>query len=101
MPIPNSPLLRAKPETLPPWRKGTEGEKGGFLKYIAAVQPGPPPFGWKDVTPYFGKKYTSLDTYKKRAAENGYILERQIVTQKGRTYRRIAVALLSHHTATK
>jgi hypothetical protein len=70
---------------------------GGLMKYIRAVEPGPPPFGWKDVTPYFGAKKVDIGHYKELAERSGYLLAKQIVTLNGLTYRRIAVALKSHH----
>lgn len=101
MKLPLSPLLRADPSTLPPYRKGKRGQSGGLFKYIEAVKPGPPPAGWRDITPYFGRKKVDLGTYRLRAEAKGYLLQWQQVTHKGRTYRRIAVALKSHLPVTK
>lgn len=95
--IPLSPLLDADPATLPPWRKGDRKVWGGFFKYVRALNPGPPPFGWKDITPYFGRKFVAIGKYRIIAEEEGYLLTRQVVTINGQTYRRIAVALKSHH----
>lgn len=95
--IPLSPLLGADPSTLPPWRKGVKGQVGGFLKYAQALNPGPPPFGWKDITPYFGSKKVDIGKYRIIAEEAGFLLAKQVVTVDGQTYRRIAVALKSHH----
>lgn len=92
-----SPLLRADPADLPPYRKGSKGEFGGFLKYIRAVNPGPPPFGWKDITPYFGSQHVDIGKYRILAEKAGYLLAKQQVTEGRRTYRRIAVASNSHH----
>lgn len=94
--IPN-PLLSADPATLPPQRKGTRKQNGSLLDYVRALKPGPPPFGWVDVTPYFGPGRHALGTYKLRCEQAGYLLASQIVTLNGQTYRRIAVALKSHH----
>lgn len=92
-PAPLSPLLKADPSTLPPWRKGTRAEHGGLLKYIAAVKPGIPPLGWRDITPYFGGIPSSLGKWRLLAEKQGYLLTLQTVTEHGFRYRRVAVAL--------
>lgn len=98
-----NPLLDADPASLPPWRKGDRKAWGGLFNYIRAVNPGPPPLGWRDITPYFGeKKMSSITAYQKMAANAGYILQTQTyLPQQGLPYRRIAVALSSHLPSTK
>jgi hypothetical protein len=91
--VPNPLLAR---DANPQWRakKGKVGLKGGLFDYIRALNPGPPPLGWRDVTPYFGGMPQSLGHYKVRAEERGYILCMQTVFNEGQWYRRVAVALL-------
>lgn len=92
---PNQPKYRVARGCIP--QKGKKyGTGGGLLKYIAEVDPGPPPLGWRDITPFFWpipKEGQSLQAYKLLLAKYGYLIITQTVTHKGQTYRRIAVAL--------
>ncbi len=62
--------------------------------YCQAVEPGFPPFGWKDITPYFGGIPSSLNNWRKSICKKyGWLLAIQTVKQGGQKYRRVAVAL--------
>lgn len=94
--IPLSPLLQADPATLPPFRKGKLGDKlnGGLVAYIKALNPGRPPLGWVDVTPYWrGELPRALTGYQKVVGAAGFLIQTQIVIHNGQRYRRVAAAL--------
>lgn len=95
-----SPLLSADPATLPPQRKGSREKWGGFMQYVRAVKPGLPPLGWRDVTPYFGGIPRALNAWRNIAESQGYLLAIQVVIEHGFRYRRVAVALAVHPSAT-
>jgi hypothetical protein len=63
------------------------------MKYIQAVEPGWPPDGWRDITPYFVEYPRTLRGYTQYALKFGYLVCRQVVTENGLRYRRVAVAL--------
>ncbi len=100
--LPLSPLLQADPATLPPFRKGKGNEgridaftrPGGLLDYIREVMPGPPPLGWRDITPYFGGVPNSIGPYRELLKRYGFHIAVQTVKQDGQRYRRVAVVLL-------
>lgn len=90
-------------------RGGRHSEEGGkFMEYIRSKQPGFPPSGERDITPYFGKQWPqSLSAWRSSVAKNGYYMSIQTITQKhvcddtctapcfkpGFTYRAIMVCL--------
>lgn len=97
-----NPLLSADPATLPKYRKGTVQAKGGLLKYVNEVKPGPPPYGWRDITPYYGGIPESLGYTNMVLRRHGYYACTQIVTSEdGLQYRRVAVARISTLPVTK
>jgi hypothetical protein len=70
-----------------------------MLKYIRAVEPGIPPLGWRDITPYFGRVPEHLGKSKLLARRSGFVLSVQTVIQNGQKYRRVAAALAPHSPA--
>lgn len=103
--LPLSPLLQADPATLPRYRKGAgdegkaaalAGTGGGLLAYIREVMPGPPPLGWRDITPYFGTVPNTVGQYKIMLSRYGYHIAIQTVIDQGQRYRRVAVVLAPH-----
>lgn len=81
---------------------------GSFKDWVASLNPGPPPFGWRDVTSWYCKgesrpTVASLGLHHIHQLElaDKYIIELQVVRHKGLTYRRVAVALAPFSPDTK
>ena len=81
-----------------PIEKWVPGRVGGndqrFLRYIKSKDPGLPPNGWRDITPYFGKQWpVSLSAWRTSAAKNGYYISVKLITKDSLTYRAILICL--------
>lgn len=96
--IPVSPLCDIEhPEDhwTPGKRGGKMADDSKFIRYIRDKQPGYPPYGWKDITPYWGKVWPkSLSAWRTAAAKYGYYISVQTVHSKEHgTYKAILVCL--------
>lgn len=77
---------------------GQKSASASWVNYIRSKNPGLPPNGWKDVTPYFGKKWPkSLSAWRGTAKKNGFYVSVQLVRPPdgSEPYRAILVCLLA------